>query len=65
MEKIVIDQLLKSKIINFISSIFVEISNKSDLRLIKKKLKTKSFFLDKPVNIKFTKDYLFIKEFVK
>jgi len=61
-ENSVIEQLIKSKIIRYISSIFVEIGSKSDLRSIKSKLKKKNFLLNKSINIKFTNDYLFINK---
>ncbi len=62
LEKIVLKELIKSKMFSFVSSIFIEISNPKDLVILKKKLKKFKFNLIGPSNKQFTKDYLFIKQ---
>ena len=62
LEKIVLKELIKSKMFNFVSSIFIEISNPKDLIFLKNKLKKFKFNLIGPFNKQFTKDYLFLRQ---
>ena len=62
LEIIVVKELIKSKMFNFVSSIFIEISNPKDLKFLKNKLKKLKFNLVGPFDKQFTKDYLFIKQ---
>tara|TARA_E500000178_G_scaffold82733_1_gene80955 strand:- start:6583 stop:7377 length:795 start_codon:yes stop_codon:yes gene_type:complete len=60
-EKIVIQELIKTKNFKYVSSIWIEINNIKELSVINKMLSKRKFILVKNFKSKLTKDYLFIK----
>ncbi len=60
-EKIVIQELIKTKNFKHVSSIWIEINNFKEMNIIKKMLNSQNFVLVKNFKSKLTKDYLFVR----
>mgnify|MGYP001257003869 CR=1 FL=1 len=61
LEKIVLKELMSSKIFKNVKSIYIEINNPKDFSIIKKNLSKFNFKFKGPFVKQLTKDYLFIK----